>query len=366
MSKSPHNRHGRQTQSRGQSDPAPSAEITALRRECRDLASLYEKTVARANALAVEAEIARLEFNQVFDAVGDATWVLDGEYRVLRINQPFLSLIGLKSKNEAIGKKCFDLLNLNLCGTDACCLKAILAGEKRIETEIECRGQTGPPAPHLVTATPLFGLSEETIGVVLQYKDITERKRYQDALEKANMELAYLSSIDGLTQIANRRVFDERIQNEWLRAARETQPLALILGDIDYFKRFNDHYGHPMGDACIKSVAAAIQGCTRRPADLTARYGGEEFVVLLPNTSLDGARHIAETIRAAVWEMKYAHARSDAGDRVTLSLGVAAMIPTRAHGSSAALIHAADKALYEAKATGRNRVVLGTVETQRP
>ena len=361
MSKFPHDGRCHQDQTRGKPARSPSAEIDALRLECRDLADLYEKAVARANTLAVEAEIARLEFRQVFDAVGDATCIIDGDYRALRINQSFLDLIGAQNRINAIGKNCYDLLGLKICSTDACCLKHALEGKKKIEAEVEYQGQAGPSAPYLITTSPLYGLSEEIIGVVVQYKDITNRKQYEKALEKANVNLKRLSSIDGLTQLANRRIFDERIENEWRRAMREKQPLGLVIGDIDCFKRYNDHYGHPMGDACLKSVAATIGDCARRPADLTARYGGEEFVVLLPNTPPDGTRHMAETIRRAVCGMELAHADSDAGEHVSLSLGAASVIPTPVHGANAVLIRAADRALYEAKAAGRNRVVLGAV-----
>jgi diguanylate cyclase (GGDEF)-like protein len=203
---------------------------------------------------------------------------------------------------------------------------------------------------------PLFGLAGELVGIVEQFKDITEIKRYQGALEEANKELEQLAAIDALTRLANRRVFDERFSEEWMRMRREKNPFSLILCDIDFFKNYNDHYGHQQGDDCLKAVAARIKECVHRPADLVARYGGEEFAILLPNTPFEGGYHLAEKIREVVWEMKRDHARSEVSDRVTLSLGVSTVIPYDKTKSPEDLLKAADTALYASKREGRNRV----------
>lgn len=176
-------------------------------------------------------------------------------------------------------------------------------------------------------------------------------------LETLNQTLMRLASSDELTRIANRRCFDEYLNREWRRMARERSPLGLILCDIDSFKRYNDTYGHQAGDACLRQVAEAISYRVNRPADLVARYGGEEFVIALPNTSADGTVQVAEMIRCEVKALNIPHSGSSVGGFVTLSLGVAAMIPEN-ESSPAELIAIADKALYEAKAEGRDRVVL--------
>ena len=327
-----------------------------LQEENRALSDLFEETIARVNTLTMEVEIARLEFEQIFNSVGDATWVINERYAVVRVNRAFLDLLGVKEKEAAISRKCFDLFPSMICQTPKCPLEQIRMKKQRVEMDEEREIGQGRKVPFLLTAMPLFGLAGELVGMVEQFKDITDRKRYQEALEKANKELEQLAAIDGLTQVANRRIFDERFNEEWLRMKRERQPFSLILCDIDFFKRYNDHYGHQLGDDCLKAVAACIKGCMHRPADLVARYGGEEFGVLLPNTSFEGAYHMAEKIRETVFDMNREHADSEVGNSVTLSLGVATVIPSEENDSAEKLLKSADKALYASKAAGRNRV----------
>jgi len=173
-------------------------------------------------------------------------------------------------------------------------------------------------------------------------------------LDAANRELKRLSAVDELTCIPNRRQFDESLRREWRRCARDGKPIALLMCDVDNFKQFNDAYGHPAGDACLIAVAETLTGRLRRPADVVARYGGEEFGAILPETSLQGAIRVADTMRAAIEEMQTKHAGSAMGV-VTISIGVAALLPQLA-GGEGALVASADWALYEAKRLGRNRV----------
>ena len=184
-----------------------------------------------------------------------------------------------------------------------------------------------------------------------------ELRDLQVELEKKNSELQRLSSLDGLTGIANRRRFDEYLEQEWLRAARDGKRVALILMDIDHFKAYNDNYGHQGGDACLKQVARTLNSELKRAADVAARYGGEEFVVVLPDTDLQGAGMIAEKLRHAVEALHIEHANSKTAPHVTISLGVASTLP-REGGIPAALIEMADEALYKAKENGRNQVSL--------
>ena len=167
--------------------------------------------------------------------------------------------------------------------------------------------------------------------------------------------LERLSSEDALTKLPNRREFDRRFALEWGRAHRELQSLALILVDVDCFKAYNDNYGHPAGDACLRQVAAALAGVPQRSSDLAARFGGEEFAVLLPDTAIGEAMRIAERMRAAMVALQMKHEHSTAAAVVTASFGVAAMMPTPRTEPSELLAHA-DAALYRAKADGRNRV----------
>lgn len=180
-------------------------------------------------------------------------------------------------------------------------------------------------------------------------------------LKQANAELQRLAKVDGLTGISNRRVFDEAIKREWAHAMRQGSPLALIMGDIDHFKGYNDHYGHRGGDECLIAVAKAFAGNVHRATDLAARYGGEEFVLLMAMTPSDGAMIVAENVLESIRKLALPHAQSSAADHVTMSLGVCSVVPQREH-SLELLMETADQALYEAKNKGRNQAVLKLIE----
>jgi diguanylate cyclase (GGDEF)-like protein len=161
--------------------------------------------------------------------------------------------------------------------------------------------------------------------------------------------------IDGLTGAFNRRHFDERFAIEWGRAARTGTPLSVVLMDVDYFKRYNDHYGHQLGDECLRQIAGALQASLRRPGDLVARYGGEEFVCLLPETDLPGATSFAARLGQQIYAQKIAHADSSVAPVVSLSLGVSCA-QAAARFDPAELLRTADAQLYRAKSLGRNQV----------
>jgi diguanylate cyclase (GGDEF)-like protein len=186
-------------------------------------------------------------------------------------------------------------------------------------------------------------------------REIEERQRVEAQLADANRKLEKLATIDKLTQLANRSLFDETLANEWSRMQREKNSLGLILCDIDYFKKYNDAYGHLAGDKCLQKVAAALGKQVRRTTDLVARYGGEEFAVIMPNTSLEGAKEIAEHIQGEIRAMKLPHTDSEISDILSLSLGVAATIPV-ADSHPESLVASADQALYRAKKGGRDRI----------
>jgi diguanylate cyclase (GGDEF)-like protein len=189
------------------------------------------------------------------------------------------------------------------------------------------------------------------VGIAIQQTQL-----YQQ-LEVANQELRRLANSDGLTQLANRRSFDEYLDKEWRRALRQQVPLALVLGDVDFFKRYNDFYGHLAGDRCLQQVATVLRQTARRPADLAARYGGEEFAVLLPNTEESGAILVAADIQAKIQALGIPHVQSAIADYITLSLGIACLVP-RPEIAPTFLIAAADKALYQAKMAGRDRYLV--------
>lgn len=185
---------------------------------------------------------------------------------------------------------------------------------------------------------------------------IVQAELYEQ-LQAANQQLERLATLDELTQLANRRRFDQYLEMQWRSGAREQTPISLILCDIDSFKSYNDTYGHPGGDDCLRQVAGAIASAVKRPADLVARYGGEEFAVILPNTKIKGALQVAEQIQTQIAALQVPHAASAVSQYVTVSLGVASMVPASDLGAEI-LIAAADRALYEAKAQGRDRIQL--------
>ena len=180
--------------------------------------------------------------------------------------------------------------------------------------------------------------------IISNTRDITRQKE---------AEIALASAADALTGVANRRRFDEMLDREWRRGMRSHEPLSMLLIDVDHFKRFNDHYGHLMGDTCLHAIATAIAGSIRRPGDIVTRYGGEEFAVILPNTDGDGAMEIAARVREGIAALAMPHV-DNPGGRVTVSIGAAEAIPNRGTDSSV-LVEAADMALYEAKHNGRDR-----------
>ncbi|MCP4348574.1 MAG: diguanylate cyclase [Desulfobacterales bacterium] len=185
-------------------------------------------------------------------------------------------------------------------------------------------------------------------GLAVTFRDITERKRME-------LALARQANLDGLTQIANRRCFDEHFSKEWRRCLREHQPLSLIICDVDYFKLYNDTYGHQMGDECLIEIANAVSRSVKRPGDLVARYGGEEFIVILPYTEDKGALCVAEALKEEICQLRIPHESSDINPCVTVSIGVATAIPTQ-ENTPKELLADADKALYTAKQVGRNYI----------
>jgi diguanylate cyclase (GGDEF)-like protein/PAS domain S-box-containing protein len=246
--------------------------------------------------------------------------------------------------------------------------RAVASGDT-FDTDYRVRCLGGEWRWHRARAYPR---RNERAEIILWYgtvEDVHDRKLAEAALqakterlEEVTAKLSQLAREDHLTGLANRRTFDDILIKEIERARRSQLPLALIMADVDHFKRFNDSYGHPAGDDVLRAVARAIEGILRRPGDLAARFGGEEFTLILPNTTAEGARIIAQKARQAVASLVFDH--PDRGPHgVTISLGVA-MLPSGQHLAeskddlAASFVETADKALYRAKAAGRNRVVL--------
>ncbi|MGI4849391.1 MAG: sensor domain-containing diguanylate cyclase [Janthinobacterium lividum] len=196
------------------------------------------------------------------------------------------------------------------------------------------------------------GAVESLVGFMF---DISERKKTEAKLTELRKELEMMSFQDGLTGVANRRMFDSMLELEWKSARQCEQPLSLIFLDIDFFKQYNDHYGHIQGDECLKRVATALSKVGARPRDFFARYGGEEFVLVMPGTDERAAAIVADRCRSIVFKEQIAHAASSVGQILTISVGVGTIVPTE-RDEAMAFVDLVDKRLYLAKQGGRNRI----------
>ena len=214
-------------------------------------------------------------------------------------------------------------------------------------------------ALYMISILIAIARTDEYITDSLRMKYILEQRT--EKLQDANEKLEHMILVDALTQLYNRRYFERQLEMEWKKCHRESKRLAMLVIDIDFFKAYNDHYGHLSGDECLKSVAYVLSNSLNRPGDIIARIGGEEFVALLPDSDDAGARTVAETIQHNLRHARVPHAASEVSDFVTVSVGLAVTYPSD-RVSALSLFKAADKALYQAKAAGRNRIVSGELE----
>ena len=311
-----------------------------------------ELVIAESNNRQLQAEMAGMELEQIFLAVTDAIWVISDEGIVARANEAMLNLLG-KPLDEVLGKSCSELLHNKLCSQESCPLK-LNNGEQQQEYDIQIGRKNNQQEHYILSSAPLTTIVGSA-GIVCQFKDITSRKQAEEKLTELNETLTKMALVDGLTQIANRRHFDDTIEQEWKRLARNKKPLSLLLADIDFFKKYNDHYGHQAGDDCLRQVGKALAGMTLRSADLVARYGGEEFILLLPETDLEGAICVGNQTLESISQLGIKHTSSEVAETITISLGAATLVPSH-DTSPKQLIELADQALYQSKNTGRNRV----------
>ena len=307
-----------------------------------------------------QAEIALQEseakFRGVFEsaAVGICLTALDGHY--IQVNASLCEMLGY-SEAELLGMTVEEVTHPEDLAKDLDLVQRLLRGEIEFyHLEKRYLSQSGQVVWAMLSLSLICDKDRQPLYFVRLLQNITQQKVMEADLRDANDELEAIAHTDALTQAANRRRFDECMTIEWKRLSRSQNPLSLILLDVDFFKPYNDYYGHQVGDECLRQVTQALQSCTRRPTDLVARYGGEEFAIVLPNTPAEGALTLAQDIRRAIQSLHIAHARSSVSPFVTVSVGLATLVPTP-DLSPSWLIRAADAALYEAKQSGRDRFV---------
>ena len=297
-----------------------------------------------------EAERARLQFEEALEALPAGVEVYDAEDRLVLANSVLRELYPSIGAAMGEGLRFEDLLRRNLAAGG---LPGVAPDDEEwIAARLASRRSPGEPIEQCLESGRWIRTHERRMrdgGLVGVRVDITE-------LREANERLMHLSETDALTGIANRRRFDRALHDEWQRGTRHGAPLALLLVDVDHFKRYNDSLGHRLGDDCLRAIAQLLHGCARRAGDLVARYGGEEFALLLPHTGADEAAAIAQACLDAVDGAELPHPDSPLAAHVTLSIGVAGLAADPARAAET-LLEAADAAMYAAKRAGRHRVV---------
>jgi len=392
-------------------------QVTSVLEEKADLEILLENTTAHSDAIQTQAEATIYDIEQrliqFLAAMPVGVFVVDAESKPYYANLKAQELLGSNPMEghdallrrhsgvySNIGQarikaltvtdkvaQLFELYPIYIVGEEQRypiaqhpILRA-LQGEKVSVDDMEIR-HSNKVIPLEMSAIPIFDNTQQVTYAIAVLQDITQRKqaeqermryiqeveeknaalrmnnklqRMNEQLQQAHKELERLATTDGLTQVANRRRLNEYLEQIWHLLAREQRPLSLIMCDIDFFKLYNDSYGHQQGDACLQYVAKALQDSIKRASDLVARYGGEEFAVVLPYTEVAGAEHVADSMKTAVHALQIPHKSSKVSDYVTLSVGVATTQPS-IDLSLDQFVSATDKALYKAKKQGRNRI----------
>jgi diguanylate cyclase (GGDEF)-like protein/PAS domain S-box-containing protein len=315
--------------------------LRATERRLREIVSLHNLVTENSRDVIIMADF---DGNRTYVSASAATW---GGWR----QEELLGIKTISLVHPDDRCKVEDMIRSLHAGGDGGLLECRLRNKAGEFVWIEANLR---PVRDPATGTPL--------GILNMSRDISRRKQTELDLKEANAALEELSLTDALTHVANRRKFDQCLSSEWRRCLRENLPLSLLLLDVDWFKSYNDTYGHPRGDSCLKQIAEAAQDVVCRPGDLVARIGGEEFAVILPNTPAAGAVEVAELICSAVRHRRLPHSTNPLVC-VTISIGCSTILPSLGLRASI-LMHLADKALYTAKHAGRNRVCSAEHQTE--
>lgn len=329
-----------------------------------EISWLGERVNALLDQVEADAEVLRdreKRLDTLFEIIVDAIILIDDKGIIQRANPATAKMFGYET-SELPGNNVKMLMPPRDRKQHDGYLRAYLeTGQKKIiGTSRELLGQRRDNSvfPVQLSVSELISKGERMFVGVL--RDISEGKALERSLREANEQLAISAATDGLTGLANRRQFDESLREAVNRATRDHSPLALLICDVDYFKNFNDFYGHQAGDACLQLVAGALSAVFLRSGELVARYGGEEFVAILPDTDRHTAEAMAAKVIEAVRTLAVPHEQSDAADVVSLSLGISVYTPGSVHPPTIErFIDNADKGLYQAKAAGRNRYQYG-------
>jgi diguanylate cyclase (GGDEF)-like protein/PAS domain S-box-containing protein len=296
-------------------------------------------------------------FQSIYEKAPIGVALLDSTGRPIISNLKLQEMLGY-SENELSSMTFSDFSDSEDATTNMALLDDLINGKiESYQLEKRYYRKDGELIWGDVTSALFSSTDPQSFFVIGMVADITKRKMAEQQLKKAYQEMEYLSNRDGLTNIANRRYFDQYLSSEWHRATRNSKLLSLIILDIDFYKPFNDTYGHLAGDNCLKQIAKILEESVNRSTDVAARYGGEEFAVILPETDLCGANVVANRILTAISALQIPHKGSHINKFVTVSIGVATTMPDMA-SEPVDLINKTDKALYQAKQNGRNRVAL--------
>jgi len=298
-------------------------------------------------------------FLNLFEEIPEAIVLSDNYGRIIQVNHEFCLLFGYGG-DEVRGRLIDDLVAPDECREEAATITEAVAHGQKFSLEAVRRRKDGSRVNVSLLGVPILN-RERQVAVFGIYRDISARVKAERSLEESrrqleevNARLELASSLDSLTLLPNRRSYDHFYDLEWRRAAREGKWISLAMIDVDFFKEYNDFYGHVDGDKCLRLIGRCLQ-VINRPGDMVARFGGEEFVAVMAATPLEGARHMAERMRERVKALRIPHERSSVTPHVTISLGVASQLP-RPEAHPRDLLIQADQALYLAKSRGRDRV----------
>lgn len=324
--------------------------VNRIRAELTELSDIKRTLVRRVREQTREVQ----RMAQAMEASAEAIVITGADGIIQYVNHACLALNGYTAA-EMIGQHTRMFRGVTTSASGYVDLWSTIRGGKIWVGDVINARKDGSHYNAHLTIAPIRDDDGSIDGYVGIQSDITTIKQTEQRLQSANQVLDRLATEDALTGIANRRVFDRNLEDEWSRARRTESPLALIMIDIDFFKDYNDHFGHQQGDICLQLVAQALAKTLNRPGDSVVRYGGEEFAVLLPDTTSRGGIEVAESIRQTITSLSIPAANTSVSPYVSVSLGVASVVPQR-NQAPTELVQQADKALYQAKQSGRNCV----------